>query len=108
MNIATPEYIERKKPVSHIDASNYLDYAVTESTVDKLDLEPSDLNRLIEENIDMDTFWSTQKAALVAFYYSTNAYRPTDREMFAKNYEVFAKSHFQAMVDTLEKCVRNA
>jgi kynurenine formamidase len=100
-------FVERKAPVSRIDASNYLDYAVTESIVDTLDSEPSDLNRLIEENIDMEAFWATQKAALVAFYYSTHAYRPTDREMFRNNFEVFSKSLFQQMVDTLEKVATN-
>jgi hypothetical protein len=105
MNIATEEFTLRKSPVSNMDASNYLDYALTENVVDTLDLEPAALNKLIEENIDMDTYWATQKAALVAFYYSTHAYRPEDRKRFRESFTVFAKSHFQTMVDTLDKVV---
>jgi hypothetical protein len=107
MNTAIAEFKERKAPVSNINPSDWLDYSVTESLGDLLDGEPRDIATAIDENIDMDVLWATQKAALVAFYYSTHAYSPKDREMFAQSYAVFAKSHFQAMLDTLEKVAKS-
>jgi hypothetical protein len=100
------EFVERKSPVSNINPSDWLDYSVTESLGDLLDGEPRDIATHIDENIDMDVLWATQKAALVAFYYSQKAYKQVDREMFAKSYEVFARSHFQSMLDTLEKVAK--
>jgi hypothetical protein len=106
MNIATPEFIERKSSVSNISSDDWLDFSVSETLGDMLDSEPRELSTHIDENIDMDVLWATQKAALVAFYYSQKAYKQVDREMFAKSYEVFARSHFQSMLDTLEKVAK--
>jgi hypothetical protein len=101
-------FVERKSPVSHINADDWLDYSVSETVGDLLDGEPRDIANLIDENIDMDLFWATQKAALVALYYSQKAFKQSDRDLFKTNYEVFARSHFQALIETLEKVAANA
>jgi hypothetical protein len=107
MNIATAEFIERKSSVAHISADDWLDYSVSETLGDLLDSEPRELANLIDENIDIEALWTTQKAALVAFYYSQKAFKQSDRELFNANYEVFSKSMFQQMVDTLNKVASN-